>query len=156
MFYKIYGSLCEMNLRIKKRYFKHKLGVKNLDIYFPVFIKPIENIHIGENCSINAFVHIWANEKVIIGDNTMIASHVQISTSTHDYNIWPMRSFRKDLPVTIGKNVWICSGAIILPGVNIGDNSVVGAGAIVNKDVPANSVVYGIPAKVMKQTAEIK
>lgn len=138
-------------LNSKIRYYKKILNVSNLDIYFPVFIDRIENLKIGENVCINAFVHIWANAPVQIGDNTMIASHVQITTSTHDYNFYPMRSKRIDVPVTIGRNVWIGSGAIIFPGVNIGDNSVIGAGSLVNKDIPPNSIAYGMPAVVKKK-----
>ena len=131
-------------------YYRKKLGVKKLDIYFPIFISNFKNIEIGENCALNAFVHIWSNEKIVIGENSMIASHVQISTSTHDYSCRPYRETRVDLPVFIGKNVWVGSGVIILPGVKIGDNSVIGAGSVVTKDVPKNCLVYGVPAKLIK------
>jgi acetyltransferase-like isoleucine patch superfamily enzyme len=139
--------------KVKVAYYKYIFGVRDLDIYFPVFLEPINNIAIGEGVAINAFVHIWANAKVEIGNNTLIASHVQITTSTHDYNVYPMKTSRIDMPVKIGNNVWIGSGAIIFPGVSIGDNSVIGAGSLVNKDIPANSVAYGVPAKVSKQLA---
>lgn len=132
-------------------HYRKRLHVQNLELFFPIFINNLDNLIIGERCVINAFVHIWANEKVYIGENTMIASHVQISTSTHDYNIHPMRSFRRDASVRIGKNVWIGSGAIILPGIEIGDNSVIGAGSIVTKSIPANVVAYGTPARIVKQ-----
>jgi acetyltransferase-like isoleucine patch superfamily enzyme len=134
--------------RMRAAYYRRRLGVERLDIHFPVFLKPIENIVLGENVAINAFVHVWANARVSIGRDTMIASHVQISSSTHDYDAATMRDTRIDLSVTIGHNVWIGSGAIILPGVVIGDNSVIGAGSVVTHDIPADSLAYGVPARV--------
>lgn len=137
-------------LRVKRYYYRKKLKVKKLDIYFPIFISNIENLEIGENCAINSFVHIWSNEKVTIGNNSMIAAHVQLTTSSHDYNHRPYRDRRVDSPISIGNNVWVGGGAIILPGVTIGDNSVIGAGSVVTKNIPENSLAYGVPAKVIK------
>lgn len=135
---------------VKHYYYRKKLKVEQLDIYFPIFISNIDNLELGENCAINSFVHIWANEKVTIGENSMIAAHVQIFTSTHDYRYKPYRSQRVDSPITIGNNVWVGSGAIIMPGITIGNNSVIGAGSVVTRDIPANSLAYGVPAKVIK------
>ncbi len=124
--------------------------MSKIDVHFPVYISNIDNMRVGENCAIASFVHIWSNERVTIGADTIIAAHVQISTSTHNYRRRPYRSERIDKPVTIGKNVWIGSGAIVLPGVIIGDNAVVGAGSVVTKDIPANSLAYGTPARVIR------
>ncbi|MBP6179301.1 MAG: hypothetical protein KA473_14675 [Anaerolineales bacterium] len=94
------------------------------------------------------FVHIWGGAGVTIGDNVIIASHVAITSTTHS----PKENVIKDSvikkPVVIEKNVWIGTHAIILPGVTIGSGSVVAAGAVVNKDVPRNVIVAGVPAKV--------
>lgn len=138
-------------LEVKRTYYKRKLHVERLDIYFPIFISNIENLKIGENCSIASFVHIWANDLIHVGENTMIAAHVQITTSTHDYNHRPYRGNRIDKPITIGKNVWIGSGAIIMPGVTIGDNAVIGAGSVVTKNIPENTLAYGVPANIIKR-----
>lgn len=148
---KICHHIDERKNRWRTEYYRTLFGVKNLDLYHPVFIGNPSNMKLGENVAINAFVHIWANAPVEIGDNTMIASHVQITTSTHDYSVHPMRSKRIDLPVKIGSNVWIGSGAIIFPGVTIGDDSVIGAGALVNKDIPSGSIAYGLPAQVVSK-----
>lgn len=102
------------------------------------------------NVAISAFVHIVANERVSIGDNSIIASAVQITTSTHNYRTRPYRSKRVDAPVTIGRNVWIGAGAIILPRVTLGDDCVVGAGSIVTRDVAPATVVAGNPARVIR------
>ena len=134
----------------KQNYYKRKLSVNNLTIHFPIFINDLRNLKIGENCAIAPFVQMWANDLITIGANTIIAAHVQITTSTHDYNVKPYMSKRVDRPITIGENVWICGGVIILPGVIIGDNCVIGAGSVVTSDIPANSLAYGSPAKVVK------
>lgn len=141
---------------LKKWHYKNIFGIKNLDIYFPVFIHQKENVRIGENCAINAFVHIWANDEVFLGENTMIASHVVITTSTHDYMASPMRSIRIDKKVKIGANVWIGSGAVIMPGVTIGDGAVVGAGAVVLRDVPEGAIVAGVPARIIKFKLDVE
>jgi len=119
-------------------------------IHEPVHISPKENITIRENVSIAPFVQIWANEKVYIGKNTLIASHVVITSSTHDYSVSPIRQKRIDLPVHIGDDVWIGSGAIIFPGVTIGDGAVIGAGSVVRDDVPPNTIFAGNPAEFLK------
>lgn len=110
------------------------------------------NIEIGELCAINSYVHIWAgNSLVKIGDRVMIASHVAITSVTHDYTTHNMR-FETPLhaPVTILDDAWIGSHAVIMPGVTIGRGAVVGAGAVVTKDVPDYAIVAGMPAKIIK------
>jgi len=139
---------------VKCLYYRRKLRVSRLDIYFPVFISNFEKLHLGENCAIASFVHIWSNEEVTIGAESIIAAHVQISSSTHNYLRRPYRSERIDRKVVIGRNVWIGSGAIVLPGVSIGDNAVIGAGSVVTKDVPENALVYGVPARVIKDLGD--
>jgi acetyltransferase-like isoleucine patch superfamily enzyme len=119
-------------------------------IHFPIHAEPRSNVFIREHVNIAPYVQIWANEKVIIGKNTLIASHVIITTSTHNYHVKPIRATRIDKPITIGEDVWIGSGAIIFPGVTIGNGAVIGAGSLVTKDVEPNSIYYGVPAKKMK------
>ncbi len=119
-------------------------------IHRPVKIHGMEHITVGDGCSINAFVHIWGTGGVDIGDNVMIASHVSISSLTHNHNEESMRYsevVRKQ--VIIEDDVWIGSGAVILPGILIGKGAVVGAGAIVTKNVPPYAIVVGNPARIM-------
>ncbi|WP_308189864.1 DapH/DapD/GlmU-related protein [Nostoc sp. XA010] len=87
---------------------------------------------------------------VKIGSGTMISRNCSITTVTHSINSAD-RSLGITKPVTIGRNVWIGTGAIILPGVTIGDYSVVGAGAVVTKSIPAMQVFVGNPAKFLKE-----
>jgi len=96
-------------------------------------------------------VHIWGGGGVYVGDDSMIAAHTTITSVTHELrNGGLYRKTRLKKPVVIGKNVWIGSGAIILPGVTVGDNAVVGAGAVVTRNVDSNTVVAGVPSKVIR------
>ena len=104
-------------------------------------------IIIGNKVSINEFVHIWGSGGVHIGDNCLIGSHTVITTLTHDKKASLYRETLINKSVNIGNNVWIGTGAIILPGISIGDGAIIGAGAVVTKDVAANDIVVGIPAR---------
>ncbi|OLY79142.1 putative acetyltransferase [Smittium mucronatum] len=109
------------------------------------------NTHVGKNFYMNAGCVILDCGRVDIGDNVMFGPKVQIYTVTHpleaELRIGGQEYAR---PIRICDNAWIGGGSIILPGVTIGKNSVVAAGAVVTKDVPENVVVGGNPAKVIK------
>ena len=85
-----------------------------------------------------------------IGENTLIASHVAITSVTHDKNAILYNQSSISNRIIIGKNVWIGAHAVILPGVTIGDNAIIGAGAIVNKNIKRGDIVAGVPAKSIK------
>lgn len=108
------------------------------------------NTFIGKNVFINSGCHFQDQGGVYIGDGTLIGSQVVIATINHDID--PVHRCDNLLAsVHIGKNVWIGSHSTILPGVSIGDNAVVAAGAVVTKNVEANTIVGGVPAKVLKK-----
>lgn len=110
-------------------------------------------VYIGENVLIDDCTFIMAHEKITIGKNTKIAAFCFITDFNHKYkdkNLHLVDQGYDTKPVLIGENVWIGTHSIILPGVNIGNRSVVGAGSVVTKDIPANSVAVGNPAKVIK------
>lgn len=117
-----------------------------------------KNIHIGNKVIINMNCTFLDNGVINIGDNVMIAPDVRIYTATHSVILserMPVRSNSKAsicdtiaCPVTIESGVWIGGGAVILPGVTIGRNSVIGAGSVVTKSIPENSIAVGNPCRV--------
>lgn len=109
------------------------------------------NIHVGENFYANFNCVMLDVCPIRIGDNCMLAPGVHIYTATHPINPVERNSGKEfGKAVTIGDNVWIGGGAIINPGVTIGDNAVIASGSVVTKDVPANVVYGGNPAKFIK------
>lgn len=118
---------------------------------FPPFYTDFgKNITVGKNVFFNTGCSFQDRGGISIGDGTMIGMNVTIATLNHGLPL-ETRNVTYPSPVIIGDNVWIGSNATILPGVTIGDNSVVAAGAVVTKDVPANTVVAGVPAKELKK-----
>ena len=89
--------------------------------------------------------------KITIGDDVQIGPNVQLLTATHPVEPEPRRNkWEGSLPITIANNVWLGGGVIVCPGVTIGENTVVGAGAVVTKDLPSNVLAVGNPAKVIR------
>lgn len=114
-----------------------------------------KNIKIGKHAFINYNVSIMDRGKVTIGDNVLIAPNVVITTSNHPLELELRRKpIGYASPVTIGNDVWIGAGAIILAGVTIGNNVVVAAGAVVSKDVCDNTLVAGVPAHKIRSLDE--
>ncbi len=134
---------------------------KNIWITAPFFVDYGENIYLGENCEINMNCVFLDCNKITIGDNCGIGPNVQIYAVTHPVNPQERLSARVDgafsfwktfsAPVTLGNNVWIGGGSVILPGVTIGDNTTIGAGSVVSKSIPANCLAVGNPCKVIRQ-----
>lgn len=109
-----------------------------------------KNIHIGENVFINSGCKMQDQGGIFIGDNVLLGHNATLLTLNHDEN----PENRGDLlpsPVYIGDGVWLGSNVTVLPGVSIGDGAIVAAGAVVTKDVPKDTIVAGIPAKVMRK-----
>lgn len=133
---------------------------KNLRIYPPIHVDFGCNIFTGDNVFINQNCTFLDNNIITIGERVLIAPDVRIYAGDHPINGKDRYIDQGDgnayivslsKPVTIGDDVWIGGGSIILPGVTIGNNVVVGAGSVVTRDIPDNVVVAGNPAKIVKQ-----
>lgn len=113
------------------------------------------NIEIGENFFSNMNFVILDGAKVTIGSNVFIAPNVGIYTAGHPFDVEQRNEgLEYAYPVTIGNNVWIGAGVHILPGVSIGDNTVIGAGSIVSKSIPASVLAVGNPCQVIREITE--
>lgn len=124
--------------------------IQNVAVFTPIYINYGKHIKIGKNVFINFDCTFLALGGITIEDDVLIGPKVSLITENHPLN----PEHRKGLickPILIKRNAWIGANATILPGVTIGKNSVVAAGAVVSKDVPDNTVVGGIPAKIIKQ-----
>jgi acetyltransferase-like isoleucine patch superfamily enzyme len=108
------------------------------------------HIRVGRKVFINQCCTIYDMGGVDIGDLVMIGPNVNIITAGHPLEPSKRRAYVEAKPIVIERNVWIATAATILGGVTVGENSVIGAGAVVTKDVPANSFVAGVPAKVIR------
>ena len=111
--------------------------------------------HFGNYVYANFNLTLVDDMDIFVGDNTLIGPNVILATAGHP--ILPelrVRGCQFNMPIKIGKNCWLGAGVIVLPGVTIGDNTVVGAGSVVTKDLPANVVAYGNPCKVIRPISE--
>lgn len=124
---------------------------RELAVQFPVTITEPHLVELGEKVSLAAYVHIWGGGGVKIGNRVMVGTHTSISSLTHDYHSEIMYNTLVRRPVTIGDDVWIGSNCVILPGVSIGRGVVIGAGSVVTKDLPKNTVAYGTSAHAHKE-----
>lgn len=123
---------------------------------FPPFYTDFgKNIHLGKNVFINSACQFQDQGGIFIGDNCLIGPGTMIATLNH-YPDPERRQGMTHAPVVIGKNVWTGAHVTILPGVTIGDNAIVAAGAVVAKDVPADTIVGGVPAKAIKSIHDAK
>jgi len=128
-----------------------KIG-QNSIIEPPFYCVYGENIHIGDHVYLNILCNILDCNMVSIGNHVMIGPSAQIYTAAHDLQAEARnQGWEVAKPIIIEDNVWIGGSAILLPGVRIGQNAVVGAGAVVTRSVPANTIVAGNPARVIRE-----
>lgn len=136
---------------------------KNLGLFLPFYCEYGSNIHVGKECFINYHCTFLDVAPITLGDGVWLGSGVTIATPSHPFlpkerlaAHYPdgYHDLEYAKPVTIEKNCWICANATITGGVTIGEGSIVAAGAVVTKDVPANSLVAGVPARVIRQLDE--
>jgi maltose O-acetyltransferase len=129
------------------------LGTLGADVVVrpPLYVDYGENLHIGARTFVNHNLTALDVAAITIGEDCQIGPGVQLLTPTHPVEPQPRRDkLEAARPVTIGNNVWLGGGVIVCPGVTIGDDSVVGAGAVVVRDIPAGVVAVGNPARVVR------
>jgi maltose O-acetyltransferase len=113
------------------------------------------NIGIGEGTFVNVDAVVLDVAPVTIGAACQIATRVQLLTATHPIDPEPRRiGWESGAPITLADNVWLGGGVIVCPGVTIGQDTVVGAGAVVTKDLPAGVVAAGVPARILREIGE--
>ena len=127
-----------------------------------VYLEPLfhanwagHHVHKKKNVYANFNLTLVDDGEIYIGDYTMIGPNVTIATAGHP--VLPelrQEAYQFNIPVHIGKNVWIGAGVIILPGVTVGDNTVIGAGSVVTKDIPSDVVAVGNPCRVLRSIGE--
>lgn len=114
-----------------------------------------KHVHFGNNIYANFNLTLVDDTHIYVGDNVMFGPNVIVATAAHP--IIPelrIKQAQYNMPVIIGKNVWIGANVVILPNVKIGENTVVGAGSVVTKDIPDNVVAFGTPCKVIRKINE--
>jgi len=110
-----------------------------------------KHTHLGKNVYANFNLTLVDDTHIYIGDYVMIGPNVTLSTAGHPIEPeWRKKSAQFNIPIKIENNVWIGANTVVLPGITIGENSVIGAGSIVTKDVPANVVAFGNPCRVVR------
>ena len=125
---------------------------ENLYIELPLHANWGRNTYWGDNCYANFNLTLVDDGDIYIGSNVMIAPNVMIATAGHPIDPDLRRRVAQfSKPVRIGDNVWIGANASIMPGVTIGENSVIGAGSVVTRDIPANVVAVGNPCRVLRE-----
>ncbi len=113
------------------------------------------HVHFGNSVYANFNLTLVDDTHIYVGDYTMFGPNVTVATAGHP--ILPElreKAYQYNQPVHIGRNCWLGAGVVVLPGVTIGDNTVIGAGSIVTKDIPANVVAVGNPCKVLREISE--
>ena len=114
-----------------------------------------KHVHFGNNVYANFNLTLVDDTDIYVGDKVMFGPNVTVATAGHPIDPeLRYQAMQYNIPVHIGENVWIGANAVVLPGVTIGDNSVIGAGSVVTKDIPANVVAVGNPCRVLREIGE--
>ena len=113
------------------------------------------HVHFGKNIYANYNLTLVDDTHIYVGDCTMFGPNVTIATAGHPIDpTLRQRGLQYNMPVHLGKNCWLGAGVIVMPGVTIGDNTVIGAGSVVTKDIPSGVVAVGNPCRVLRQVGE--
>ncbi len=154
----IYNNINVCDRQAKYDFLKEMLGSigENTCIEQGFYCDNGKNIHVGDNFLANYQVTILDVNEVYIGNDVMIGPKTTITTVGHPINPNKRRQRLGQVSkVRIGNDVWIGANVCILPGVTIGNNVIIGAGAVVNRDIPDNSMAVGVPARVIKEIEKV-
>lgn len=124
---------------------------ESLAVFPPFYSEFGKNLHLGEDVFINIGCRFQDAGGIIIGDGSLIGHGSTLTTLDHGVDP-DRRAAMIPAPIVIGRKVWLGASVTVVPGVTIGDGAIVGAGAVVTKDVPANAIVAGVPARVIRMT----
>jgi maltose O-acetyltransferase len=140
----------------RRRLLEELLGAGGEDVWLqpPFFCDYGLNIRLGRKCFFNFNCVVLDVCRVTVGDHTLFGPAVQIYTATHPLNAELRRAREFGKPVEVGSDVWIGGGAILCPGVKIGDRAVIGAGSVVTRDVPPGVFAAGNPCRVLREITE--
>ena len=112
-------------------------------------------VHFGDNVYANFNLTLVDDTDIYVGDKVMFGPNVTVATAGHPIDPeLRYQAMQYNIPVHIGNNVWIGANAVVLPGITIGDNSVIGAGSVVTKDIPPNVIAVGNPCRVLREISE--
>lgn len=149
-----YNKIHLNNIKEREAALRNILGGagKSPNVHNPLYCTYGYNTTVGDNFFANFNCKFMDSGKITIGDNVFIAPDVCIITEEHSFEVQErIAGFEYTHPVNIGDNAWLCAGVLVLPGVTIGKNSIIGAGSVVTKDIPENSLAVGNPCRVIRK-----
>ncbi|GEM_PF-1277994 len=139
-------------------YWRHVLGraPRGFRVYGKIFITHPHRVSVGHNVKFSEGVYINARAPVTIGNHVRLSAFVRINTGALNLDVPPNQRFEHTkAPVTIGDHVWLATGVMVNPGVTIHDGVVVGAGAVVTRDLPPYTLCVGVPAKPIRDLPQL-
>ncbi len=147
-------NACRQSDPNRKQILRELIGEdpEGLEIISPFMCDYGKNIHFGKNVFVNTNNYFMDCADITIGDHVFIGPFCGFYTATHPMDYATRnQGLEKALPIHIGKNCWFGANVSVMPGVTIGEGCVIAAGSVVTKDMPSNSMIAGVPAKVMKK-----
>ena len=149
LYFVLYKKTKEIIRKSRITYYREKYGIPDSSWLGNVYIRS-KNFKIGENSYINSGYVLNGASDIEIGDHCCIGYNVSLISETHDVDNPTGEDKNRD-PLVIGDYVWIGNNVVVLPGVEIGDNTVIGANSVVTRDIPSNCVAVGSPCKVVRE-----